>query len=32
MKPNNSMLAYAVLVCGGFECEPRVCIILFFVT
>ena len=23
MKPNNSLLAYAVLVCGGFECEPE---------
>ena len=23
MKPNNSMLAYAVLVYGGFECEPE---------
>ena len=23
MKPNNSMLAYAVLVCVGFECESE---------
>ena len=31
MKPNNSMLAYTVLVCGGFKCEPegRVCYPIF---
>ena len=23
MKPNNALLAYAVLVYGGFECEPE---------
>ena len=32
MKPNNSLLAYAVLVYGGFECEPEGMLPYFFVS